>query len=102
MIFEPNLQKGVKKDWLAKPNPRKVELARNSSLQTVFERCKEIYFSSGCAVENLQLADSSGMIIEVQKESWVLETFYNENNYQASRHKLFVMLNSEEQKVCFI
>ena len=98
MQFDTRQCKGVKRKWLPEPNPRKVEMPRKASLMNVFERAKEIYFHEECDVHDMQLADSSGMMIQVDDETrWTLEKYFDDNHYQPSRHKVYVMLSQDEK-----
>ena len=92
MIYDSQCSRGVKKRCLPEPNPRKVELSRNSTLQDIYEKAKQLYFTPGTNFADLKLGDSSGMVIEVvEEQKWVLEKYYEEFHYQPSRHKLYVI-----------
>ena len=41
MLYDNVLKRGVRKKY---PNPQKVELPRDASLQSVFDKAKELYF----------------------------------------------------------
>lgn len=91
MIYDCAQRKGVRKRSIPEPNPRKVEMPRNSQLKDVYDKCNSLYFGSKCLNEDLRLADHNGMIIEVEERFWILEKYYEENHYYASKHKLYVM-----------
>ena len=84
--------KGMKSN-LPKPNPCKVDLPRRATIYDLFNKAAEVYFDSASDIENMDLADSSGMIIRVDdKDKWMLEKYFTDNNYHPSRHRLFVVL----------
>lgn len=43
----------------------------------------------------MELADSSGLSIHVNKSEWKFDSYYKNNNHQASRHKLYLMYDNE-------
>lgn len=43
MIFDPSVGKGVKKDSIGHPNPRKIEIPRKSTMEQVIEKGMKIY-----------------------------------------------------------
>ena len=55
----------------------------------------ELYFVNGANPSRMELADSSGLSIHVNKSEWKLYSYYKDNNYQPSRHKLYVMYDNE-------
>ena len=97
MIFDHTAGKGIKKKWIPQPNPRKVEMARRSSLQDVLKKAKDIYFYDHCDYSSLRLADTNGIMIEVETSGWMLETYYENNDFKPSRHKMYVMQYDDEQ-----
>ena len=74
MIFDHTAGKGIFLKWIPQPNPRKVEMARTSSLQDVLKKAKDIYFYDHCDYSSLCLADTNGIMIEVETSGWILET----------------------------
>ena len=95
MIFN-----GIKDKGIPQPNPGKVSLAKNSSINDIFMKTKELYFFSikNLAFKDLCIADSNGVLIEIENlDTWKLEDYYSINNYQFCRHKLFVMYMAEEK-----
>ena len=67
MIFDTKQNKGMRCKFLQEPNPTKVELSRNTSLFTVFEKSIELYYKEFSHVSiNIMLADSAGNLIEIQ------------------------------------
>ena len=97
MIYDPMLKKGVKKKVLPEPNPTRVELPKLSTLQAVFSKATELYFSDlDDEIDKfiLSLSDSSGIPIHVaDSDTWVLIDFYRHNGLQPSRYKLYVTID---------
>ena len=92
------MKKGVKKRILPEPNPTKIEFSKTSTLQAIFKKATELYFSDIDDIEEngykLNLADSNGIPLHIEKmDSWVLSEFYQHNGLQPSRYKLYVMLD---------
>jgi hypothetical protein len=96
MIYNDTLKKGVKKN-VPEPNPQKVELRRTCTLDKLFHKANELYFHNEALVSSMNLGDSSGLIVNVDKSNWILETYYKDNDYKPSRHRLYVIL--DEAKV---
>ena len=94
MLFDSSLKRGVRKKYLPEPNPRRVELARNSTLNAVFEKAKGLFFEDfDVDIRDMCLADSGGIILSVDdKSSWTLSSFYEKNQLQPSRYKLYVVI----------
>ena len=94
MVFDRELNRGVRKKYVSEPNPQKVELQRDSTLPAVLEKAKELYFKDmHPQLDALSLCDSSGVLIPVQDDiAWTLGAFYNNNLLQPSRYKLYVAL----------
>ena len=44
MVYDDDLERGVRKKYLNEPYPQKVELARNATLADVFQKAKQLYF----------------------------------------------------------
>ncbi len=88
MVFDGT--KGTKKKHF-QPNPRKVELPKNASIADILNKTNELYFDLE-DIHQLSLADANGMMIEVEDcEKWKLDHYFSTNNYQPSRHKMYVM-----------
>ena len=43
----------------------------------------------------MYLADSGGVVVQIDQSKWILEDYYKEHDYKPSRHKLYVVYNSE-------
>ena len=98
MIYDPDLEKGVKKRLLPEPNPAKVELPKKSSLDQVISKAKDLYFKSTEFMDHddqrvsFKLADSTGVTILIEDSTnWSLGEFYQQNGLVPSRFKLYVM-----------
>ena len=98
MIYDSELNRGVRKKYLPEPNPQKVEFPRDASLTSVFEKAIHLFFQDlEVDSEALSLADSGGVLIPVQdRDSWSLSVFYSKNRLQPSRYKLYVVAGSQE------
>ena len=94
MIYDSQCSRGVKKKCYLNPILQKLS---NSSLQDIYEKAKQLYFTPETNLADLKLGDSSGMVIVEQK--WVLEKYYEEFHYQPSRHKLYVIYYERVNKM---
>ena len=91
MIYDPDLERGIRKEILPEPNPTKVEMPKNASLEAVFHKAKDLYFKDDVdeALVSYKLADSGGIPIHVDDtEKWNLGDFYQQNGLVPSRYKL--------------
>ena len=53
---------------------------------------RETFFpKSKPSLHSLCLADSSGQAIDISSDEWMIGNFYEQNSYQPSRFKLYVM-----------
>ena len=95
MYYCQKLGRGIRKDSIPKPNPRKVELPKSSTFNDIVDLANELYFGNGADPSRMELADSSGLSIHVNKSEWKLDSYYKNNNYQPSRHKLYLMYDNE-------
>ena len=93
MIFDENLNKGVRKKCLPDPNPRKISIPRSAPLEMVLSKARELFFEEFDIddPQALSLCDSSGVLIPAES-GWSLGDFYNKNGLQPSRYKLYVVL----------
>jgi hypothetical protein len=98
MIYNHSLGKGVRSKCLPQPNPIKIEMSKNSLLNDIYKRAKELFFKK--KEGNMFLSDSSGVIIDLGV-NWTKGKYYNENNFILSRHKLYVILD-EKLNCCII
>ena len=92
MIYDELLRKGVRKKILKEPNPTKVELSKTCTLQQLYTKAEELFFSDIEGIEDLKLGDSSGSpIILSDEHSWSLGDYFLGHHLQPSRHKLYVI-----------
>ena len=101
MVFDTELNRGIRKKYLPEPNPQKVELPRDVSLATVLQKAKDLYFEDhDPELSSLSLADSAGILIPVSDQTkWTLGSFYQKNSLQPSRYKLYVVLNEVNKQI---
>ena len=87
-MYDPILGRGVRKRYLHEPNPTRVELKRGSSYEDLLKMAVSLFFEDyDPSLDNLSLADSNGMPIQVASpNSWTLGTFYQSNDLQPSRY----------------
>ena len=103
MVYDKELNRGIRKKYLPEPNPQRVELARNATLSDVFQKAKELYFSEvETNTDSMSLADSGGILIPIDKDSWSLSLFYQKNHLQPSRYKLYVAVKEEVSQCSYM
>lgn len=95
MLYDNKSGKGIKRQTIPGPNPRKVELSRKSTINDVYSHAKLLYFDEKANSEDMYLADSGGVVVQIDQSKWILEDYYKEHDYKPSRHKLYVVYNSE-------
>ena len=80
MIFHPSVGKGVKKRSIGHPNPR--EIPRIFTLDEVIQKGLEMYFKTeNIDLSDTSLADSDGIVIELDDSSCTLESYFTRNEY---------------------
>lgn len=94
-LYCQKLQRGIRKDSIPKPNPPKVELSKSSTFNDIVNLANELYFGNGTDPSIMEVADSSGLSILVNKSEWKLDSYYKNNNYQPSCHKLYPIYDNE-------
>ena len=95
MLYDGELQRGVRKKCLPEPNPTKIEMNKSSTLSSVFESAKKLFFKD--MEGELMLGDSYGTVIHVSEPAmWSLGTFFETNGLQPSRYKLYVIMSPEK------
>ena len=99
MYYNRSSSKGKRCSSIPCPNPRKVEFLRKSSLDDVFLRAKELYFGETANLTEMTLADSSGMLVEVDRAKWTLEEYYKDNDLKPSRHKMYIVYDIEGVRI---
>ena len=97
MVYDSELNRGVRKKYLPEPNPQRVELPRDASLRAVFEKAKHLFFEDfEVELGAMCLADSGGVLLPIEDENnWSLSSFYTKNSLQPSRYKLYVVIGQE-------
>ena len=83
MLYDNKLGKGIKRQTIPGPNPRKVELSRKSTINDIYSHAK-LHVSGH---------DSGGVVVKIHQSKWILENYYKEHDYKPSRHKLCVVYN---------
>ena len=81
MHYNAQLCKGVKSHHIP-------QLSKNSSFDDLLSHAKALYFGEDADSSQMNLADSAGKSIHVEKSQWHLANYYSDNGYQPSRHKL--------------
>uniref|UniRef100_A0A1X7TZT8 Uncharacterized protein n=1 Tax=Amphimedon queenslandica TaxID=400682 RepID=A0A1X7TZT8_AMPQE len=95
MLYNFRSGKGIKRHYLPKPNPQMVEIPKNCTFKEFVRKAKTLYFGKDANESKMNLADSSGILIQVDKATWNLDQYYKDNNYQPSRHKMYVLYHNE-------
>ena len=96
MLYDRKSGKGVKRQCIPGPNPQKIELSKKSTLNDIFMSAKELYFGDNANTQKMSLADSCGVIVQIdENKQWMLENYYIDHGYKPSRHKLYVAYDSE-------
>ena len=87
MVYDSKLKKGVRKRYLAEPNPQKVELPRNATLSDVFCKAKYLFFDEvdpEVDINSFCLADSAGILIPIEdKDSWSISSLLSKESIAA-------------------
>ena len=91
MIFDEELQKGIKKRCI--PPPLTVCFPSNASYDTVLQKGKECFFPyENSATASFCLADSGGTPYKVAHESdWVLSDFVQTTGQPPSKLRLYIL-----------
>ena len=83
------------------PAPRKIELSLSSTLKDILTLGRETFFQkSKPPLHSLCLADSSGQPIDISSDEWTIGNFYEQNCYQPSRFKLYIMYKPSVSIYC--
>lgn len=85
MLYDNKSGKGIKRQTIPGPNPRKVELSRKSTINDVYNHAKLLYFDEKANSEDMYLADSGGVVVQIDQSKWILEDYYKEHDYKPSR-----------------
>ena len=95
MLYDSDLQRGIRKKTLPEPNPTKVEMQANSTFLDMQQKAKQLYFKEFLTPANeLIMADSGGMpILSSIDGNWTIGGFYEHHGFQPSRYKLYFMVD---------
>ena len=75
MLYDNKLCKGIKRQTIHGPNPQKVELSRKSTINDVYSHAKLLYFDEKAKLEDMYLADSGGVVVQIDQSKWILEDY---------------------------
>ena len=99
MVYREEEGRGVRSGKL--PAPRKIELSLSSTLKDILTLGRETFFQkSKPPLHSLCLADSSGQPIDISSDEWTIGNFYEQNCYQPSRFKLYIMYKPSVSIYC--
>ena len=78
---------------LPEPNPIKIEISKECTLKELYAKAYEMFFNNiNTTIDDLMLGDSSGTPITIcDNEEWTVRKYYQSNNFQPSRHKLYII-----------
>ena len=99
MIFDKKKNKGIRRKCLPEPNPTKVELKNDSTLNDIFKKSIELYYKEypDITLSDVMLTNSSGIAVEIENPNeWRLLDYYTKNQYVPSRHKLYTMIDLDK------
>ena len=91
MVFEQELQRGVKKKTIA--SPRVIDFPKSSCYEDIIRKGKSVFFGDetddiGC----YHLCGPSGVPFDIKcPDDWVLQDFLKEHGFQPSKLRLYVM-----------
>ena len=89
MIYNEEEGKGIRN---SKIHPQKFKLFSTATMEDILNMGREAFFSElDPPIDTLHLANSSGQIIDADSENWTLGKYFEENGYQPSRHKLYIV-----------
>ena len=89
MIYNEEEGKGIRN---SKIPPQKFKLFSTATIEDILNMGRKAFFSElDPPLDTLHLANSSGQIIDVNSENWTLGKYFDENGYQPSRHKLYIV-----------
>lgn len=105
-MYDPKKNKGIRKKFLAEPNPTLVEFEKDATLMAVCKKAIDLYYKEcdeTVTVDDVKLADSAGNILECSLNQSLFE-YYSSHGFIPSRHKLYtaLYLSKVSKKVGFI
>ena len=97
-MYDPDLQKGVRKKTL--PSPQYVDFPRSSNYEEVIKRGKGIFFPKGVNdTSQYYFASTSGIPFHVDDpEDWSLGEFLNEHGYQPSKTRFYIVFKGTSRR----
>ena len=98
MLYDPDLQKGVRKKTL--PSPQYVDFPKSSNYKEVVKRGREIFFPKE---ENdpscYYLASTTGIPFHVDDpEDWSLGEFLSEHGFQPSKVRFYIVFKGTSRR----
>ena len=99
MIFDEELQKGVKKRFI--PPPVTMSLACSATYDTVIDKGREHFFPDETGSDDsFFLADSSGIPYKVENKSdWILSEFIQSIGQPPSKLRLYILCHPKVKTV---
>ena len=93
MVYDNDSSKGICKKNLPEPNPIKIEISKECTLKELYAKAYEMFFNNiNTTIDDLMLGDSSDTPITIcDNEEWTVRKYYQSNNFQPSRHKLYII-----------
>lgn len=89
MVFSDDEGRGVRS---SKIPSQKISFPPSATLRDILEKGREMFYSElDIPMHFLHLADSSGQIINAEGDKWTIGKYFEENGYQPSRHKMYIM-----------
>ena len=94
MLYNKKLKCGLRKKSLPEPNPTKVELPQSTTFFELQAKAKSLFFQDYNGI--MLLGDSQGTVIHISDpQQWTLGSFYQRNQFQPSKHKLYIIMDAE-------
>lgn len=88
-MYKEEVARGVR---ISKIRPQKLEFLPGATLEDILNKGREAFFSElDPPLSSLHLADSSGNVVDAESDDWTVGKYFEENGYQPSRHKLYIM-----------
>ena len=91
MIFDKNLQRGVKRRYI--PPPKIFSFPSNTSYKDIIQKGVERFFPDDIEFTDMFcLADSTGIPYEIEeKDTWCLSEFIQQSGQPPSKLRLYIM-----------
>ena len=88
MVYKEEEGRGVRSSKFC---PQKFDLLPTATLEAILSMGRHAFFSDEMPLKYLCLADSTGQKIDISSDTWTVGSYFEENGYQPSRHKLYTM-----------